>query len=1230
MNNSHLPAGRAGQRGAAGPGMAEMAGERHGGNAVGGGGGGGGGGRNNDGSGPGVGRGGGPRRGRHYGSHYNQHQHPHQHHNPHGPHNQFNNTHSNNNQHGSNAQHGQFGQPPLYQYMGPYPGSANPYAYAQMQPPYVQNGALPNGVLPSAFVPYQQQHQHQQQQQPQPQPQAQPQPQPYGRPAPAGLSAQYAPVMAPAAVLPTMATAPTAVHQQQQQHPSLPPHVQHFSPHTPQHPSQLPLQHAQHPSHPPHPQPPQMSPYARHIHQVPSQAPVIVSTPLPQNVPPPPLLPGHAVPPPPFQPQPQQQQQSPVAAATPFQPPPMPASMTFPTPLPSHMPLPPRTDVMHQPPHGSVPYPTAIPPPNPPLTPSSTLSSHAMATPMSPQSSQPKDATSPDNNAGDGPAHADVPPTSKASTGSVVAPQKEQHQQQHQRVVKLPLSPQTPPSGLKVDNSTFSASYRPPLPWLSRPDLPFPARSTKLRRRRWRLADAQNVELPLNPSEAAAAEAAAEAAAKADHPAAHAALASPVTPSSVRHPASSAVAATPTPAKTTLASPQSASRAAVPATPIVPAIPVRTAPSKMSPAGVAADGKDEKSRAAAAAAAAALATTAEAEPGSSQEAVAEGATAEGETAAVAAAAPLKEAAAPAPLPPKLWTGLFSKATAAATSASPNGTAVTNGHATNGTKGPGAFSKSNANSLAEALLAYRVGNVDKIAFIEPRGLINTGNMCYMNSVLQVLTFCIPFYDFLDQVSKKAAFSFKSETPMIDAMILFLREFKVIDRADPVGLQRRLKSEDLERYGEAFIPEFVYDAIKQLSRFSSMRRGHQQDAEEFLGFLLECLNEECTKVMQEAAANVSDPSSTPNSAHATPAASVTSEVPEVSGGNSGGWLEVGPRQRAAVTRSSGHTSISPVNSIFGGQLRSELRVPGLKDSVTLEPYQSLQLHIDSPEVRNIVDALRGLTKPEILRGDFGSPHGKDVNVTKQVFLETLPPVLILHLKRFQFDWQGNGTVKIGKKVGYPLELEIPREIFSRRKRNKLVTEPLPKYRLNAVVYHHGKQASGGHYTVDVLREDGREWIRLDDTVIRRIRREDVAEAGAEESGPSGKADSFYSTDGASGKRDGAAGPAAPGTPSGVGSANRFAAMVGDDDDGNNKNVDDTDSDGEQGWRQVSSPVNGGNKKWSSVANGTATPPAGAAAAGTPSGSGNAASSKAKPLKENIKDNKVAYLLFYQRIN
>jgi ubiquitin carboxyl-terminal hydrolase 10 len=54
------------------------------------------------------------------------------------------------------------------------------------------------------------------------------------------------------------------------------------------------------------------------------------------------------------------------------------------------------------------------------------------------------------------------------------------------------------------------------------------------------------------------------------------------------------------------------------------------------------------------------------------------------------------------------------------------------------------------------------------------------------------------------------------------INFVGEFRVLSSAPTAGqLKRGMKNEELEQYGEPFIPEFVYDAIKQLSRFSEMK-------------------------------------------------------------------------------------------------------------------------------------------------------------------------------------------------------------------------------------------------------------------------------------------------------------------------------------------------------------------------------------------------------------------------
>lgn len=98
---------------------------------------------------------------------------------------------------------------------------------------------------------------------------------------------------------------------------------------------------------------------------------------------------------------------------------------------------------------------------------------------------------------------------------------------------------------------------------------------------------------------------------------------------------------------------------------------------------------------------------------------------------------------PVKAPPTSWANLFTKASSGAPAGSvgPNGQAVganiNGGGSTDGTGVAGmsgsSFAKANANSLAEAIRAYRVGGEDKLSFLEPRGLINTGNMCYMNSV-----------------------------------------------------------------------------------------------------------------------------------------------------------------------------------------------------------------------------------------------------------------------------------------------------------------------------------------------------------------------------------------------------------------------------------------------------------------------------------------------------------------
>ncbi|OXV08654.1 hypothetical protein Egran_03583 [Elaphomyces granulatus] len=755
-----------------------------------------------------------------------------------------------------------------------------------------------------------------------------------------------------------------------------------------------------------------------------------------------------------------------------------------------------------------------------------------------------------------------------------------------------PVTPRTPvvnpsppliPEQVKTVPATRDV-FRAPLPWLSVPGRPFPARAPHKRRKSRSLlrSSGKSVEFPAKETQRKESLPLGQTQTQCgpEPEPAEVTPSEPQTPTTTSHAPSetdSTQPTTPSSVAPVVRTPTQQSKISKPSVPLVPVVPILP-PSPTTPRNPSKDGRRPPSE---------TSITPKSSATLGAEGPATNTALEASTAVIPSPSSVHGSEEPATVvpppraPPKSWADLVRS------KAQPRVVSAQEGPASEA----GGLAVSKSESMVDVLNSLGA-NVDqyseKIAFLEPRGLVNTGNMCYMNSVLQVLLYCVPFYQLLDHVGRRAPHSFKSDLPLIDAMILFMKEFRIIDAArSEEQLRLRLKHSELEEYGEAFTPEYVYQVIRQLPRFRDMRRGHQQDAQEFLGFLLEELHEECCRAMRSGTSATSGAS--------TPTGSATSISPE--GSSVDGWLEVGHKQRPAVTRSSGHIALeSPITKIFGGKLRSEFRVPGNKNSVTLEPYQPLQLDIGSPDVNNIIDALKGLTKPETIHGDFNSSRGPKLTATKQIFIESLPPVLILHLKRFQYDNVTKGTQKIWKKVGYPLELVIPREVFPPHRRNALAIHgDLPKYRLIGVIYHHGKNAGGGHYTVDVRRQDGREWVRLDDTTIRRLRSEEVAEAGGEED-PKLLAAALEQH-----KRD----------------KNPNLHNIYDQFD--NDEHDPTDT--EKGWSQVNGAGSIGHSSKKSIsANGVASPPASGALSGkrTPVG------------RYGARDSKVAYLLFYQRIN
>jgi ubiquitin carboxyl-terminal hydrolase 10 len=62
--------------------------------------------------------------------------------------------------------------------------------------------------------------------------------------------------------------------------------------------------------------------------------------------------------------------------------------------------------------------------------------------------------------------------------------------------------------------------------------------------------------------------------------------------------------------------------------------------------------------------------------------------------------------------------------------------------------------------------------------------------------------------------------------------------------------------------------------------------------------------------------------------------------------------------------------------------------------------------------------------------------------------------------------------------------------------------PKSVLTVVIYHHGTSATGGHYTADVLPQDGLTWLNLDDTKLKWVDSSHVAVTDPEDDHQNGE--------------------------------------------------------------------------------------------------------------------------------
>lgn len=253
--------------------------------------------------------------------------------------------------------------------------------------------------------------------------------------------------------------------------------------------------------------------------------------------------------------------------------------------------------------------------------------------------------------------------------------------------------------------------------------------------------------------------------------------------------------------------------------------------------------------------------------------------------------------------------------------------------------------------------------------------------------------------------------------------------------------------------------------RVGKFAPRFGGYEQhDSQELLSFLLDGLHEDLNRVLKKPyVEDVED--------HGRPDAVVAAEA----------W-------RAYLLRNK-----SIIVDLFQGQLKSTLVCEHCgKRSVKFDPFMYLSLPVatHSGEAGSLHRSLQEFTSEEHLTGEerWYCPHCKKFrNATKKFDLWKLPPLLIVHLKRFSFTRRGTRR-KLSNNVRFPTKgLDLSAFCVG--------NDPeAPMYDLYAVTNHHGRSLGSGHYSAFALNPAHNSWHCFNDSRVSRIDERDVHSADA----------------------------------------------------------------------------------------------------------------------------------------
>ena len=176
-----------------------------------------------------------------------------------------------------------------------------------------------------------------------------------------------------------------------------------------------------------------------------------------------------------------------------------------------------------------------------------------------------------------------------------------------------------------------------------------------------------------------------------------------------------------------------------------------------------------------------------------------------------------------------------------------------------------------------------------------------------------------------------------------------------------------------------------------------------------------------------------------------------------------------------------------------------------SQTDEPFYRITLDIKGHN--NLEDALDAYIKGEILDGDnkyYVEKYNKKISIKKRTSIKKIGNQIIIHLKRFEFDFITFQNNKLNDYLRFPLNINLKKwtrifirtnevnneksgnsqgnnfsEVSEEEKEN--LNDEKMNYELTGILIHSGASLQSGHYYSFIKDQETNKWYKFNDSII-----------------------------------------------------------------------------------------------------------------------------------------------------